>query len=254
MQIYVLRCEFGTEGGSAIQYHHYLWCFELEKQRPMARRQGAFTDLLDSSSRLIGAIGSALGRSRSKSLLKGGRTNSRFAVASMSWREFERLVSEAFQAQGFTVTGFGGNRPEGGVDLGISKNGERYLVQCKHWRKHQVGITVVRELNGAVAAMDADGGYVVTGGAFTREAQEFADSFGILLVDGAALEELIGSVRSGTPASVSNVKVAGESAPMCPRCGAGMVRRKAIRGEFIGQSFWGCQQYPMCTAILRISC
>ena len=50
-----------------------------------------------------------------------------------------------------------------GVDLGLTKNGERYLVQCKHWRKRQVGVTVVRELNGVVSAQGAHGGFVVTG-------------------------------------------------------------------------------------------
>jgi Bacteriocin-protection, YdeI or OmpD-Associated/Restriction endonuclease len=34
---------------------------------------------------------------------------------------------------------------DGGVDLGLTKDGQRYLVQCKHWRKRQVGVTVVRE-------------------------------------------------------------------------------------------------------------
>jgi hypothetical protein len=92
----------------------------------------------------------------------------------MSWREFERLVGEAFRQRGYTVTGFGGSGPDGGVDLGLMKNGERFLVQCKHWRKEQVGVTVVRELNGVIAAASAQGSFVVTGGQFTREAREFA--------------------------------------------------------------------------------
>jgi restriction system protein len=49
----------------------------------------------------------------------------------------------------------------------LMKNGERFLVQCKHWRKEQVGVTVARELNGVMAAAGAQGGYVVTGGRFT---------------------------------------------------------------------------------------
>ncbi len=54
------------------------------------------------------------------------------------------------------------------------KNGERFLVQCKHWRKEQVGVRVVRELNGVMAAAGAQGGYLVTGGRFTPDAREFA--------------------------------------------------------------------------------
>ena len=45
-----------------------------------------------------------------------------------------------------------GQGPDGAVDLGLTKNGQRYLVQRKHWRKRQVGVTVVRELNAAMSA------------------------------------------------------------------------------------------------------
>lgn len=45
----------------------------------------------------------------------------------------------------------GGNRPDGGVDLVLKKGGRRYLVQCKHWKTWQVGVAVVRELNGVIA-------------------------------------------------------------------------------------------------------
>jgi len=119
-------------------------------------------------------------------------------AASMGWREFERLVGEAFRRSGFTVTGFGGNGRDGGVDLGLMKNGARFLVHCKHWRKQQVGVTVVRELHGVIAALSANGGYVITGGQFTREAREFAESTAIQLIDGAALDALISSVHSQT--------------------------------------------------------
>jgi restriction system protein len=121
----------------------------------------------------------------------------------LPWRDFERLVDEAFRRQGFTVTGFGRNPSglgrnglDGGVDLGLTKNGERFLVHCKHWRKRQVGVTVVRELNGIMAAHGAHGGFVVTGGEFTPEARGLADLCNIKLVDGAALEQLIGNHTS----------------------------------------------------------
>jgi len=153
----------------------------------MARRQGAFSELLDFSTRLRWQVGVGLAV-----VLGAARANPKVAIASMSWRDFERLVGETFRRQGFTVTGFGGNAPDGGVDLGLSKNGRRFLVQCKHWRKRQVGVTVVRELNGVIAAQRAHGGFVVTGGQFTREAREFADSCAIKLIDGPALDDLMG--------------------------------------------------------------
>jgi len=149
----------------------------------MARRQGAFTESLELSFSLRWQAG------------MGPAAAPKVAIASMSWRDFERLVGETFRRQGFTVTGFGGNCPDGGVDMGLSKNGRRFLVQCKHWRKGQVGVTVVRELNGVIAAQRAHGGFVVTGGQFTREAREFADSCAVELIDGAALDELMAEVK-----------------------------------------------------------
>jgi restriction system protein len=146
----------------------------------------------------------------------------------------------------------GGQGPDGGVDLGLTKNGQRYLVQCKHWRKRQVGVTVVRELNGFVSAQGAHGGFVVTGGEFSREAREFADSCGIKLIDGPALEDLIGDMPRRNSAD-SGVVAAAPSAPGCPRCGLSMVERKAKQGKFVGKPFWGCQQYPKCSGIVRIS-
>jgi restriction system protein len=191
-------------------------------------------------------------QSQTQSPVSSARTNPK-AISEMSWREFERLVGEAFRQRGFTVTGFGGSGPDGRVDLALVTNGERFLVQCKHWRKEQVGVTVVRELSGVMAAVDAHGGYVVTGGQFTREAREFARGTKIELMDGDALETLIGCVRTNASAPVVYIKAASQSAPACPHCGTAMVRRVAKQGKHAGHSFWGCQQYPKCSGILQIS-
>ena len=194
----------------------------------------------------MGATIGYLKKSRDKSLVSRARVNPK-AVSEMSWREFERLVGEAFRQRGFTVTGFGGSGPDGGIDLALMKDGERYLVQCKHWRKDQVGVTVVRELNGVIAAASAQGGFVVTGGQFTREAREFAKGTQIELLDGEALGTLIGCTHS------PGLSTARESIPSCPKCGGGMVEREATRGQFIGKHFWGCQQYPRCKGVAPIS-
>jgi restriction system protein len=142
----------------------------------------------------IGAMGSFGLRVRSKSPITTTQQDP-VPVSAMSWRDFERLMGEAFRRRGFTVTGFGGSVSDGGVDLGLMKHGERFLVQCRHWRKQLVDVTVVRELNGVMAAQGAHGGFVVTGGQFTPEARAFAESRKIELVDGSSLERLIGNMR-----------------------------------------------------------
>ena len=202
---------------------------------------------------LIGTTVGYFKQRHSGALFVAARASPKLAISSMSWRDFERLVGEVFRRQGFLISGFGGQGPDGGVDLGLTKNGQRFLVQCKHWRNRQVGVTVVRELNGVVSAQGAHGGFVVTGGEFSREAREFANLSHIKLIDGPALEELIRDIPNRHSAADSGVAMAAEATPACPRCGLKMVKREAKQGKFARRSFWGCQQYPKCSGIVQIS-
>ena len=121
------------------------------------------------------------------------------ALRTLSWREFELLLSAAFEAHGFEVQDRGGKGADGGVDL-VAKDGDRkYFIQCKHWKSQQVGVKVVRELAGIVAAYGAQGGYFVASGGYTREAQEFGVNAGLQLFDGPMLLEFLegGRVRRG---------------------------------------------------------
>ena len=174
----------------------------------MARRRTSFSNLPDSVSKLwrwAAGTFAAPPFSRSAPLVAGASTN-RIAVESLLWRDFERLVGEAFRARGYMVTGFGGGAAEGAVDLGLTRNGERFLVQCKHWRKQQVGLTVLSELNRVISAQGARGGFVVTGGQFTKEAREFSRSTRIELIDGKSLGQLLGSIPARNACRTTAVK------------------------------------------------
>ncbi|CAM5783880.1 Restriction endonuclease OS=Rhizobacter sp. OV335 OX=1500264 GN=SAMN02787076_05987 PE=4 SV=1 [Rhizobacter fulvus] len=81
------------------------------------------------------------------------------ALGDMTWREFEILVCEALRQQGYRVTENGASRADGGVDLVLHKGGEKFLVQCKHWKAFKVNVQVTRELYGAMAAEGAAGGF-----------------------------------------------------------------------------------------------
>lgn len=117
-------------------------------------------------------------------------------LRALSWREFERLLFAAFEAHGFNVQDRGGHGADGGVDLVAKRGEQKYYVQCKHWKTQQVGVNVVRELAGIVAANGATGGYVVASGRYTREAQEFGVKAGLQLLDGPLLLEFLEEGRS----------------------------------------------------------
>ncbi|MEX8497730.1 restriction endonuclease [Leptothrix ochracea] len=174
------------------------------------------------------------------------------ALEAITWQEFEQLVGEAFRLQGYEVTETGGGGADGGVDLLLVRDGETFLVQCKQWKAFKVGVQVVRELYGVMAAQGATGGWVVTSGRFTPAAHDFAQGRNIALIDGPQLMAMLKKYAPSKAQAHHTVTTSPPAAPHqphqlhCPLCGAPMVQRRAQRGDHAGQSFWGCTQFPQC--------
>lgn len=199
---------------------------------------------------IIGAGVSAWKRSQRGGLIDEVRSKeSASALNEMSWQEFELLVGEAFRIGGYSVSETGGGGADGGVDLVLRKDGEKYLVQCKQWKAYMVGVSVIRELYGVMAAAGAAGGFVVTSGVFTQEAKDFASGRNIELIDGVELKQIINRVQ---PGSVQEQKILSMTGQLCPKCGSSMVMRTAKQGVNVGKSFWGCSGYPQCRGIVAI--
>ena len=181
------------------------------------------------------------------------------ALDGMSWQQFEQLVGEAFRLQGYAVTEMGGGGADGGVDLVLRKGSEKFFVQCKQWRAFKVGVDVVRELYGVMAAKGATGGFVVTSGRFTEEATNFASGRNVKLIDGPKLHGLIRQAQgaslqrpvpdaTATPMRVPTAPPA-STVPTCPNCAKPMIKRTAKRGANAGGEFWGCTGYPACKGL-----
>ncbi len=211
---------------------------------------------------LVAAFGSFLKRRKRDSLVHQVTASvGAGALTTMSWREFELLVGEAFRMQGYKVAEQGGPQPDGGVDLVLRKGSETFLVQCKQWKAFKVGVDVVRELYGVMAARCAAGGFVVTSGSFTPDAKAFADGRNIMLVEGPKLFGLIQQAKAslnvaapGAPAAKARAPAPtatpaatpAAATPVCPICASSMVRRTAKKGANAGSQFWGCSNYPAC--------
>ena len=183
------------------------------------------------------------------------------SIAALGWRDFERLVGEAFRRQRYRVeeTGLGG--ADGGIDLILSRGGRRTLVQCKQWRRRQVPVNVVREMYGLLAHHGAHAVRIAALGGYTRDAERFAAGKPIELIDGPALLALIRSVQAGQGETQSAASSAppqahariepvlqapsapDTTAPDCQRCGAAMVERT---NSTTAARFWGCPRYPAC--------
>ena len=180
------------------------------------------------------------------------------SIRDLSWQEFEYLVGEAYRRQGYIVQETGSAAGDGGIDLAMSKGGERILVQCKQWRTRRVGVKPVRELFGVMVSESADRAILVTCGSFTREARNFAEGKPLDLVGGPELWELVKSVKKGAttsdsqnprpapPSSPANPTQPTENPSKCPVCNSPMVLRTARKGVNAGSKFWGCSQFPNC--------
>ncbi len=210
---------------------------------------------------LLGAVMSFIRRKQRQNLVEDvAAAQSASALDGMSWREFEILVGEAFRLQGYQVIETGGGGADGGIDLVLTKRNEKFLVQCKQWKAYKVGVDVVRELYGVMAARGATGGFVVTSGQFTGDARAFADGRNVQLVDGPKLFGLIKQAKQSLATTSrqpnSNPQAAAQKedvAPSCPQCGSAMVRRTARKGANAGSEFWGCSRFPACKGVRNLA-
>ena len=208
---------------------------------------------------LIGAGISAYGRHKRAMLFENVLEGSSASVLNgMTWQEFEILVGEAFRRRGYTVTETGGGGADGGVDLVLRKDGEKFLVQCKQWKAYKVGVSTIRELYGVMAASGAVGGFVVTSGVFTQEAKSFAEGINIDLIDGSELTVMIKKTQRQPQSIIATTQptiqrsLEATAEPNCPKCGSAMTKRTAKQGANLGKTFWGCNGFPQCRGISAI--
>ena len=199
---------------------------------------------------LVAAAVSAVRRVSRRELLD--RQKDIDSLRSLSWRQFEQLVGEAYRRQGYDIQETGG-AADGGIDILLRGKGETVLVQCKRWKTRSVGVDKVRELFGVVTAECADRGILVTSGKFTTAAQSFAAGKPLTLVDGPALAQLVRDVQPRSQASTPRPPpIPTPAAIDCPRCNSPMVLRTARRGSNAGSQFYGCSRFPQCRGIRSV--
>lgn len=96
----------------------------------------------------------------------------------------------------------------------------------------------MRELYDIMAAEGATGGFVITSGTFSKEAQAFASGSSVQLINGDHLARIIkGTAPQRTPAPATALIVAplvDRSTPHCPLCGLHIAGRVAKRGANVG--------------------
>lgn len=159
------------------------------------------------------------------------------AIKALHWRQFEQLVADAYRRQGYKVRE-GDSGADGGIDLTLYKGKEVVLVQCKQWKSRKVGVSIVREMFGILAASNASQFVIVTSGEFTQQARDFASGKPVTLINGAQLTRIVYKTRASTTAC---------EAPLCPRCKQTLKRRKTKHHRHHTKTILRCSAYPKCS-------
>jgi len=142
--------------------------------------------------------------------------------------EFEWLVGELFRREGWQVKETGRqDAPDGNIDLEISRDGRRKIVQCKRWTAQLVGVDEIRGFGGTLLRehLPGDAGVFVTLSAFTQQAQDEAEKAGITLLDRRDLYSRMERARRAEP---------------CPTCAKPMVLDRSSFGWWFRCVAPGC--------------
>ncbi|MCX6761963.1 MAG: restriction endonuclease [Candidatus Moranbacteria bacterium] len=177
--------------------------------------------------------------------------NSLEAIKNLAPTQFEAFICHLFDKLGYATEAVGGPN-DGGIDVIATKGGVKHYIQCKKFITQQVSVGAMRDFYGAVVNKLSDAkSFFITTNVFTLEAENFAIGKPIELIDGKKLMEYV--KLAGLDKTISNRPVFGSSvAEKCPKCGGNLVLKTARKGSHVGESFYGCSNYPNCHYIKNI--
>ena len=107
-----------------------------------------------------------------------------------SGTEFELYLVKIFKELGYKVKHCGKTGDQG-ADLIVEIDKYKYAVQAKFYTGN-LGNTPIQEISGALKYYEANQGVVITNSKFTKRAVELAKVNNVILIDGDALNRLIG--------------------------------------------------------------
>jgi HJR/Mrr/RecB family endonuclease len=142
--------------------------------------------------------------------------------------EFEWLVGEMFRRDGWKVRETGSpDTPDGNIDLELTRDHERKIVQCKRWIARRVDVDEIRRFLGTLWREDLprDAGIFVTLSKFTKQARKEARDAELVLIDGAELHTRIDKARRPEP---------------CPKCQSPMILDRSMYGWWLRCDTGGC--------------
>ena len=137
------------------------------------------------------------------------------ALAGMRWREFSRIVHQAMAEQRdlHPLTDDDENDRGTSSDFLLQRDGQRWLVSCKHGRAYRFDASAIHELASAISLTGATGGLLITEGHVERDGLAEAEKQSIEVIDARQLWPLL---KPYMPAETRETV-------------AGIARREAVR-------------------------
>ncbi|TAL43437.1 MAG: restriction endonuclease [Methylovulum sp.] len=174
-------------------------------------------------------------------------------LRSIEWKRYEEVCMEYLKIKNCkaNVTCIGA---DDGIDIKISDSyGTVFAVaQCKAWNK-PIGVSLIRELYGVMAADKIKHGIFLTTSEYSKDAIEFAKGKNLMLIDSDEFIAMINNLDDESKKRIDKIAIAGDyTTPTCVRCNVKMVKRTAKTGKSIGNQFWGCPNYPICRNTMYI--
>ena len=105
--------------------------------------------------------------------------------------EFEKLCANLFSSMGYTAK-LTPPTNDGGYDILLQKGEEKTIVECKCYSpQHKIGRPAIQKLVGANMIVSAEKMIFITTSDFSTAATSYADSIGLVLINGCKLLDLL---------------------------------------------------------------
>ena len=174
----------------------------------------------------------------------------------IEWYSFELFCKIYYENIGYMVSKTKAGA-DGGTDLILYQPNSvspYALVQCKARGYKDIGVNYVRELLGVMTSEKVAKGILITNSCFTKAAIEFSNRNAIESIDLYKLSYYVNELETGKRLKlVKFLERTDYTTPTCPNCEVKLVERIAKSGKAMGQSFWGCKNYPRCRYIMQMN-
>lgn len=109
------------------------------------------------------------------------------AVRAMAWPAFEQRLEDAFRRDGYTLQ----RSTAAPVDFVLERQGRRMLVSARRWKSARIGLEVLRALQAAREAGEAQDALCICLGELTDNARPFAAEHRIAVWQSAELAQAL---------------------------------------------------------------